>query len=582
MRTVEIHDWAGRGQGLLERVTSTIEAAPSDQVRSLLTRLPKSVVPEDGVVRIVFAGQYSAGKSSMLKVMTGREDIAVGASITTQEAHEYDWNGVSIVDTPGVHTELRPDHDAITYEAISGADLLVFVVTNELFDSHLASHFRKLAIDRDKAHEMLLVVNKMRRCAGGNTPATQEVIREDLRKVLAPFTPEQLRVSFIDAEAALESASEADDDVARILAKKSGFQTFLDEFNGFVRDKGLAGRYTTSLYTIEQVLQEALAAESTGDTDIDALEELLLQQRRALVEAQAQIPRSVENRVQQTVASIRRDGRSVADLIHGGSDPKEIDSKLREAQGRVQERADELAELVQETVSQHMEVLAERVKQIAESELAKELLPRLVARMEVELADLDVNPETIGKAREVSDVTRQLGQFLIKNSFKATASGFAGIFKLNQYSGTATHNAVKAAGHFFGKSFKPWEAVKWTRAIANAGRVLAVAGTVLTFVLQIKEDADAAKLEVDLRESRSAVRAGFSEAANVIEMHFDEATGTYVSQTIGQRLAEVDQQLAELRQMQASRGSMFQQLIDLLEETQALIKDMHARPQPAA
>lgn len=582
MRTVEIHDWAGRGQGLLERVSSTIEAAPSDQVRSLLTRLPKSVVPDDGAVRIVFAGQYSAGKSSMLKVMTGREDIAVGASITTQEAHEYDWNGVSIVDTPGVHTELRPDHDAVTYEAISGADLLVFVVTNELFDSHLASHFRKLAIDRDKAHEMLLVVNKMRRCAGGNTPATQEVIREDLRKVLAPFTPEQLRVSFIDAEAALESASEADGDVARILAKKSGFQAFLDEFNGFVRDKGLAGRYTTSLYTIEQVLQEALAAESTGDTDIDALEELLLQQRRALVEAQAQIPRSVENRVQQTAASIRRDGRSVADLIHGGSDPKEIDSKLREAQGRVQERADELAELVQETVSQHMEALAERVKQIAESELAKELLPRLVARMEVELADLDVNPETIAKARKVSDVTRQLGQFLVKNSFKATASGFAGIFKLNQYSGTATHNAVKAVGHFFGKSFKPWEAVKWTRAIANAGRVLAVAGTVLTFVLQIKEDADAAKLEVDLRESRSAVRAGFNEVANVIEMHFDEATGTYVSQTIGQRLAEVDQQLAELRQMQASRGSMFEQLVGLLEETQALIKDMHARPQTAA
>jgi hypothetical protein len=112
--------------------------------------------------------------------------------------------------------------------------------------------------------------------------------------------------------------------------------------------------------------------------------------------------------------------------------------------------------------------------------------------------------------------------------------------------------------------------------------VLAVAGTVLTFVLQIKEDADAAKLEVDLRETRSAVRAGFNEVVNVIEMHFDEATGTYVSQTIGQRLAEVDQQLAELRQMQASRGGMFEQLVGLLEETQALIKDMHARPQTAA
>ena len=39
--------------------------------------------------------------------------------------------------------------------------MLVYVVTNELFDANLAAHFRKLAIDRDKAGEMILVINKM-------------------------------------------------------------------------------------------------------------------------------------------------------------------------------------------------------------------------------------------------------------------------------------------------------------------------------------------------------------------------------------------------------------------------------------
>src|SRR5690606_15081091 len=105
--------WLERGHGLLKRVTSAIEAAPSEKVRALLSRLPTSVVPQEEAVRVVFAGQYSAGKSSLLKVMTGRDDIAIGAGITTQEAHEYDWNGVQVIDTPGVHTELRPDHDAI-------------------------------------------------------------------------------------------------------------------------------------------------------------------------------------------------------------------------------------------------------------------------------------------------------------------------------------------------------------------------------------------------------------------------------------------------------------------------------------
>lgn len=576
MADVEIREWVERGQSLLERATTVVQNAPSEAVRSLGARLPKSIAPDDGAIRVVFAGQYSAGKSSILKAMTGRDDIEVGASITTQKAHSYDWHGISVVDTPGVHTELRPDHDAVTYEAISGAELLVFVITNELFDSHLAAHFRKLAVERDKGHEMMLVVNKMRRCAGGNTADVQGVIREDLRRVLAPFTPEQLRTSFVDAEAALGALAEDDDDVQRILERKSGFSAFLDSLNAFVRERGLASRYTTALYALEQVLQEALAAESTGDADVDALEELLLQQRRALVEAQAHLPQTVEGKVQKTAAGIRAEGRKIADAIHGGADAKEVDRKLQDAQARVQERVDELTTVVQTTVEEHMEALAARVNQIAESELAKELLPRLIARLEVELGDLDLDPETLANARKVSDVTRQLGQFLVKNSFKPTAGTFAGLFKLNQYSGTATHNAVKAIGHFFGKSFKPWEAVKWTRAIANAGRVFAVAGTVLTFVLQIKEDADAAKLEVELRESRSAVRAGFSEAADAIELHYDQTTGTYVSETIGTRLAEIDEQLADLRSMQQSRGDLFQDLVELLDGTRALIREMHA------
>ena len=82
----------------------------------------------------------------------------------------YDWSGIEVTDTPGIHTEKRPDHDKLSYDAIASADMLVFVVTNELFDSNLAEHFRKLAIDQDKAGEMILVVNKMTRTARGNTP----------------------------------------------------------------------------------------------------------------------------------------------------------------------------------------------------------------------------------------------------------------------------------------------------------------------------------------------------------------------------------------------------------------------------
>ena len=568
MKTLELRQWDEKGQALLDKAKSVLKDAPFDKVRDFAQRIPGEVVPPDESVQVVFAGQYSAGKSSILKAMT-EEDIEIGADITTQKVQQLDWNGIKVVDTPGVHTEIRPDHDEITYEAISKADLLVFVITNELFDSHIAKHFRTLAIDKEKAHEMLLVVNKMQRCAEGNTPEVQEVIREDLRKVLVPFTPEQLRISFVDAESELEARAEQDEEFR--FQRRSGFDAFIDNLNAFVREKGLVARYTTSLYTLEQVLHEALATEASDDPDVDALQELLTQQRRASVESKVRLSQSVESKVIQTTSKIWQEGHKVADLIRGDADPEAVNRELVAAQERVQEHVDALSGFIQETVEDHIRDLAMRVDQIAESEIFKELIPRLAERVQ----GLDIDPKTLSKAKQGADVTHRLGQFLIKHSFNPTDG--ASLFKLSQYSGTQTHSMVKDIGHFFGKSFKPWEAVKWTRTIANASRVLSVAGVVLSFVLLIKEDADAAKLERDLRESRAAVRAGFGEVAHALELHYDEATNTYVAETIDQSLAEADKQLDELRDMQQSRSELFRELTDLLEDTQALISEMHAR-----
>lgn len=568
----ELYQWTTIGNNLLFRSRQCLATAPSEKMQMLAGRVPAEILSSDKSVNLVFAGQYSAGKSSIMKVLTGREDIAIGAGITTEKTHTYDWGGITVVDTPGVHTQLRPDHDEITYRAIAGADLLVFVVTNELFDSHLAKHFRNLAIERDKAHEMMLVVNKMRRCAKGNSQEAQNVIREDLRKVLAPFTPEDLRTTFIDAEAALESKTETDGEIAKILLKKSGVDGFTQELNRFVREKGLSSRYTTALYSLEQILQEALASESTGDNDIDALEELLLQRRRALLDTQDRIPRAVEGEIQNASSQIRQEGRKVADMINGSADQKAVDQELQAAQDRVQNLAEQLEKSVQVVIGKHMKALDDRVGDIANSELAKELLPRLVHRIE----QASISPEAMNNLKKASDISSKLGEFLVRNSFTPKTGTLGGLFKLNQYSGTATHGAVKAIGKFFGKSFKPWEAVKWTRTVANVGRVFAVAGTVLTFVLQIKEDADAAQLEVDLRESRSAVRSGFNDAAHVIEMHFDKATQSFVSSAISSEIENVDSQLDELRNLQQTRSDLFQNLLGLLEETRELIKSIHS------
>ena len=570
MKTLELQQWTKKGQDLLKKAEKVLRGAPSGKVRDFAPRIPSKIASDGEALRVVFAGQYSAGKSSILKAMTGREDIKIGGSITTQRVQQLDWNGIKVVDTPGIHTELRPDHDEITYEAISKAHLLVFVITEGLFDSHIAEHFRKLAIDREKAHEMLLVVNKMQQV--GNTPEIQDVKREDIRKVLAPYTPEELRTSFVDAEAALEAEALAaqDEEQRGILRRKSGFDAFYDNFNAFVREKELAGRYTTSLYMLEQVLQEALVAESSDDSDSKALEEVLLQKRSTLVKGKADVSQAVESKVLSTTTKIQEEGRQAADLLRVDSDFEDADEKLKAAQDRIQEYADELSQLLPEEVGKHIKSLAEKVDQIAESELVKTLIPKL----EMKIQAIDVDPQTLAKMKGYSEDARKLGQFLVEQSFNPQNA--TSWFKFRQYSGTPTHVTVKSIGRFFGKSFKPWEAVKWTRRIANAGRGLAVVGIFVSIAAQIKEEVDAAKQEQELREGRAAIRAGFDDAAREVELHFDKATNTYVDEIIGQELAEVDAQLKKLRDMRQSRSKLFQDLNDLLEDTRGLISEMHS------
>lgn len=176
MTQLDIQQWSEETAAILDQARHAIEESPTEAVRNMREQLPAA--GDDAPLSLAFAGQYSAGKSTLISALTKQDDIAIGAGITTEETHRYQWNGVVIIDTPGIHTSVRPDHDATAYDAIAGADLLVFVITNELFDDHIAGYYRRLTVDHDKGHESILVVNKMGRHADGNTAESRAVITE--------------------------------------------------------------------------------------------------------------------------------------------------------------------------------------------------------------------------------------------------------------------------------------------------------------------------------------------------------------------------------------------------------------------
>ena len=85
-------------------------------------------------------GEYNAGKSSILSALTGVE-IFIDSDIATSDVRSYEWGDVLLVDTPGVKAG-RAEHDEIAEIALSEADLVVFVLTVDLFDDVTATHLR--------------------------------------------------------------------------------------------------------------------------------------------------------------------------------------------------------------------------------------------------------------------------------------------------------------------------------------------------------------------------------------------------------------------------------------------------------
>lgn len=559
---LRIAEYAQRSEHIKEKAKAALLSAGVDlQIRNSRVN----------AIRLVFAGQYSAGKSSILKMLTGRDDIAIGADITTQQAHTYDWNGMEIVDTPGIHTKLRPDHDEISYEAIASADMLVFVVTNELFDSHMAAHFRKLAIEKDKAGEMILVVNKMDRTTEGNTQEQQEVIREDLKKVLEPYTPEQLNLSFLDAESYLESVEERSEDpeLADELAARSGYAEFIETLNHFVEEKSIPSKLTTELYVVDERLEKAIKQlqPKSSDDDIDALEENFMQQRHLLIEARGRMQQEVKDLYTKAASQIRDIGLDAANLLVEGCKQDEVEDELQKSIRRTDDIIEKCQADAVEVIDARLNEMGQQLDVIENSEFSKELKSRLSGKF-------DGLPEGIKRIiTNAGPGFQKAGQDVLNNAYKAGAEGG---LKLTNFSGSTIHQMVLKVGHTLNFKFKPWQAIKITKGIAIGGQLLSALGVGFAVFMKIKADQDEEKIRDDLKNNRQNIRSQFNAAANELEDFARQYIKDNVNRPLGTSIAMIDDNIQEIRDTRLNRSSNCRMLEDLQKECRLLIQDIHA------
>ncbi len=556
---------------LFNKAETLLKSSKNANVNNLARKVPKTFTDSGSQLSIVFAGQYSAGKSSILTLLTGLQQ-RIGEGVTTSKTKKIDWNGMTVIDTPGIHTQIHPDHDKITYDAIASADLIVFVLTNEGFGNHLGNHFRKLINEMGKGHEMMLVVNKMDREAMGNTPELHKIKSNDINKVLEPnFTVDDMYTSFISSDLYKESFDTCDKDDKEDWIRLSGWNSFLNNLNHFAKDKRFAGKYTTNLYKLEQIIQDALALYSTDNPEADASVELLNRNRRALVQCRQNIKERTSQQIQQGGSKVVGIGDSVALSLNSQCKESEFNNKLESAYNQTNQISNQILTEVEKIIGDETIKLAKAMEDVKNSQLAQDLK----AAIQNELKKRNLNPNIYRKAQKGAQYAMEFGGWLDKIAKSPGAkSGWAEIFKLGNYSGSQAHKVVLEVGHFFGHKFKPWEAVKLAGKIGKAGKFLGVAGAFVGVAFQVWNDVKENEAEKNLLEARNDIRNGFRNAANVIEMEFDKQTNTWIEKEIAMEIKEIDSAISELEQLRKVESKEYENLKLLLIQVQKLIRDI--------
>lgn len=530
---------------------------------------------EDGVIRVAFVGQYSAGKSTIISALTGRRDIKIDADIATERTTSYAWNGIKLIDTPGLFTG-KTDHDEITYETIDKADLLVFCLTYMLFDSFTVDNFKKLAYDKGYRWKMMLVINKMSDEAGEEETKIANY-RQSLAEAIKPYTLDEFPVCFIDAKDYCEGIDEADN----FLLEISRFPTFINALNKFVDSRSALARFDTPVRIALSYVNEAQVVFTPDSNGESAFVEILNQLSRKVRKERDRLRTKVQGIALEMSSALAKEGTTLAAAV-GVEQNFEI--LIKQAELNVQKHYEKAESKLQDTINTAVEDIRQEVEEVLSSSLTKTFVAYLEKTINVSAtnASKDVNP-ILGKVswiKAIKDISQKAGvepttlganlTTFATRSF-ANTSGQQVFLRSMDVAGSGLHQGVLAVGKFVGFKFKPWQAVGVAKNVGNFAKFLgpvAALGSVGIELIQMQREHQREKEMADIRRDiTSQFQALAKDLENQIQMQlYDFEKQVY---------EEIEKQIAAARCQQeeaiAASNTWVKQLAEIRKDFEAII-----------
>ena len=591
MEEFQLSKFTNEGAKLLHEVTEEFNRLGIDS-----SRLPKTFPDDNGKIKLVFVGQYSAGKSSLIKMLTG-EDVKIGAAITTQDSTPYEWNGLEIIDTPGIHTELRPDHDEITYNQINHAALLIFVITNEGFSQRMGNHFRELAIEQKRAANMVLVVNKMDRTALGNVPEQQQVIYDDLKKVTAPYDPKDLYLSFLDTTSWFDSAEETDAEIKAELLELSGHDTFVANLNRFVSEKGVLQKINLPLNTIAAEIRNVSGTIPAEDsTTFSAATETLRQRQNILLEGKRACNGEIKIIVNRFKSDINSYGLKVAEKVLEQSSNEDAEKIIRTAKDEVKNIAARYATEIDDCTKNFVAQIEDDIKAYEGSAFFRQVNTDLQIRFAAQDDDsfgkggaLAVGGGGLAAGALVVQNSAQLAQFampaitpfgnFIGNVAKVGVGTFlaedAGIF--SGFIANQAGNFVKALPFFQAELTTTQRIASFISGNARIlGAGLAVVGMAVSLYMTYRDGEKAKERERERQAAMEDIRKNFSNVADNVAGKMLDSVRQWFTQNVDPIVAALNEKINAVESAMADDKIKSEKLSELLARTENLISEIQS------
>lgn len=513
-------------------------------------------VADEKKIRVVFIGQYTAGKSTVISALTGNKNIKIDSDIATCHTSDYSWGDVVLTDTPGLYTE-NPEHDERTINMIKKSDLLIYCITSDLFNQYTLADFEKWAFTVGYAGKMFLLVNKMSK-ESGEYEELKDNYSISLNRSLHPHTVEEFPCSFVDAK----DYKDGIDDNNNALVEYSHFSNFISALNTFVKQKGYLGKLDTPIMimkaSIDNISQSVIDDErhKAYTTLVSRIEKKIDQKRNQFsIDARNIIKRGLKPITDMGNELSRKIGVTDIDFTED-----DINSCITNACEVINSQLNVLCE-------QNVEELNAEVEDVLSSDAAAYFFNSISENYTEKKTFFEKRESKITRAQfnSVKEVFESITGKTISAATKGGVASGGFFIKATEASGSQIHTIVLNVGNKIGYKFKPWQAVNIAKNIGNVAKVLGPLASVAGLIFDIKETVDEDKHAKSVQAAQLEYRQMFIDIASDLELQYsNELSGMYdVYEQINTQLK--DSRMA-VQKLISNDNAMLAKLADLRNE----------------